>query len=851
MTDPALAIVEQLSKEQPFRTTLSNGLTVLLKEDPIAELVSIQLYVKTGSIHEGKYLGTGISHYVEHMLFKGTTRRTFRDISESIHASGGHANAYTTFDRTVYYIDTLAESLDLSLEILADMAFDSQFLEEECIKEREVILREIDMYVDDPDQQVGEASFKQAFRTHPYRLPIIGIKDAFLSLSRDALFSYYKERYVPNNMTLVIVGQLNIHEALKKIEAHFGKVLYQALPPYIVPQELPQLAQREERLYGPYNITRGQIAFKIPHLSHPDSPALDILAHILGQGQSSLLWQKLREELKLVYDIEAHAWKPGEEGLLSISYTCDNGKREQVETTIFEALETFKCTLICPKLLEKALRQALVGEINARKTASGQASRLGAAEVVIGDLAYPRLYLQKIAALSPEAIQAVAKAYLKPERSTLISLEEAAKTPPVITSACQTIYCLTDFELHTLPNGLRIALQDVPRLPKVSIRATLRGGVLYEDMSTYGLTGVLASLLTKDTTKRSALAVAQTLESLGIYFSEFAGNNSFGLSLEALESDMDIALDVLKEALLFPKLLPEAFEAERNHQIAQLKEDDDDILGYGRRILQEHFFGEHPYRYSALGSLASLANLRLNDTEKQLERLVVPSNIILTVSGAFHKERILEKLKQHFEAMPPCPSFEPVALAKPNCKQQRLNETLDREQALVLLAYPDCGACSSSYEVGTVVEEILNGLSSNLFSQIREQKGLAYYVGASRFIGMHSGMFYLYAGTHPAKAQEVLEAMQVEIQRIQSGAIHDSELARAKQHLKSKQRFALQSPSSRAAEAACNLLYHKPLNAFKTYDSQIESISKEAIQSFAQEHFRPELSTELCVLPKN
>ncbi len=850
MTDPALGIVEQLLQEKPFKTTLNNDLSVLLKEDHTAELVSIQLYVRTGSIHEGKYLGTGISHYVEHMLFKGTNRRTFRDISESIHASGGHANAYTTFDRTVYYIDTLAKSLDISLDILADMAFDSLFSEDECLKERDVILREIDMYLDDPDQQVGEASFKQAFRIHPYRFPIIGIKDAFLSLSRDDLFSYYQERYVPNNMTLVVVGQFHTQEALRKIEAHFGKVTYQALPPYSVPQELPQLAQREERLYGPYNISRGQIAFKIPHLSHPDSPSLDILANILGQGQSSILWQRLREELKLVYDIEAHAWKPGQEGLLSISYTCENGKRAQVETTIFEVLETFKCTLVCTKLLEKTLRQALIGEINARKTVSGQASRLGVAEVVIGDLAYAKLYLQKITALSPEAIQAVAKAYLKPERSTLVSLEETSQTPSVALDL-KTKLSLHEFELHTLPNGLTIALQDVPHLPKVNIRATLRGGVLYEDASTYGLTGVLASLLTKDTAKRSALEVAQTLESLGIHFSEFAGNNSFGLSLEALESDIALALDVLKEAILAPKLLPEAFELEREQQIAQLKEEDDDILGYGRRILQERFFRDHPYQYSALGSLASLANLTLNDAKKQLERLVVPQNLIFTVSGAFHKEKLLEKLKQDFETMRPCPGFQPLESITPSFQPQCINENLDREQAVVLLAYPDCGVCSPSYEVGTVLEEIFNGLSSHLFNQIREQKGLAYYVGSSRFAGMQTGMFYLYAGTHPAKTQEVLDEMQIEIQRVLTGEIQDSELARAKQHLKSKQRFALQSPASRAAEAACNLLYHKPLNAFKTYDSRIDSISKEAIQAFAQAYFKTELSTTLCILPKN
>jgi zinc protease len=845
--DPALAIVDKLFQEKITQTTLENGLSVLLKQDTSADLVSVQLYVKTGSIHEGQYLGTGISHYVEHMLFKGTKGRSFSAISESIHASGGHANAYTSFDRTVYYIDTLAESLDLSLDILADMAFDSQFLEKECLKERDVIIREIDMYQDDPDQQLSEAVFTQAFRAHPYRFPIIGIKAGFLSLQQADLYSYYKERYVPNNMVLVLTGRFEEAQALEKIKHYFGQVPYKALAPYVVAQELPQLAKRTQRLYGPYNISRGQIAFKIPHLSHADSPALDILANILGQGQSSILWQKLREELKLVHEIDVHAWKPGQEGLLCISYTCENGKREAAERAILGALEDFKSTVVPQKLLDKTLRQALMGEINARKTISGQASRLGTLAVVVGDLQYPAIYLKKLSRLAPQDIQAVAQSYLCAERSTVVSLEAKeteAKTFPTLELSSS----LPDFELHTLKNGVRVALQPIAGASKVSLRASLLGGVLYETDQTYGLTALVSTLFTKDTASRSALEVAQTLEALGISFSEFAGNNSFGLSLEALPDDLDLGIDIIQQALLHPKLSQEAFELERAHQISQIKEEDDDILGYGRRLLQERFFGDHPYKYSALGSVASLESLSLGDAQKQIQALCLGPNLVLSASGSFDKEKLLDTLQRSFGSIQSA-SFQPVQLGAPSFKQHTIKETLDREQALVLLAYPDSGIASSAYEVGSMIEEILSGLSSHLFSRVREQKGLAYYVGASRFVGIHTGMFYLYAGTHPSHYQEVLAEMYLEVERLKTGHLTDGEIARAKQHLKSKKRFSLQTPAARAAEATCNILYGKPLNSWRSYDSLIDSISKETIQDFCEKYFQKQLSTELVVLP--
>lgn len=846
LQDPALAIVDRLLKEEARQITLDNGLSVLLKRDTSADLVSIQLYVKTGSIHEGKYLGTGVSHAVEHMLFKGTQTRSFRDISESIHASGGHANAYTTFDRTVYYIDTLAESLSLSLDILSDMAFESAFREEEWAKERDVILREIDMYADDPDNQLAQTVFTQAFRTHPYRFPIIGLRPAFLALQRDDLYSYYKERYVPNTMLLVLVGNFDETQALGQIQTYFGKASYQALAPYVVAQELPQLAKRTQRLHGPYNIGRGQIAFKIPHLSHPDSPAIDILANILGEGQSSILWQKLREDLKLVHEIDVHAWKPGQQGLLCISYTCAPPKREAAERAILEALEDFKTTLADPKLLQKTVRQALMGEINVRKTISGQASRLGTTALVVGDLQYPALYLKKLSQLSPEAIQAVAKTYLCEDTATIVSLEaegEKTQTLPHLSAPA-----LADFELHTLANGIRIALQPTGEA-KVSIRATFLGGVMYETPSTYGLTALVSTLLTKDTAQRSALEVAQTLEALGISFSEFAGNNTFGLSLECLNADLGIALDILKDAILSPKLSLEAFELERAYQISQIQEDDDDILGYGKRILQEHVFGDHPYKYSALGSIASLQALRIEHAQSHLKALCLGSNLVLSASGSFDKDQLLATLTQHFGAMPTT-SLTPLTTATPSFSQKALKETLDREQAVVLLAYPDTGIVSSAYEVGLLVEEILSGLSSQLFSRVREQKGLAYYVGASRFVGLHTGMFYLYAGTHPAQYPEVLAEMKLELLRLQKGQFTPGEVARAKQHLKSKKRFSLQTPGARAAEAACNILYGKPLNSWRTYDSRIDSITEDAIAAFCNQYFQQELSTELVVLPR-
>ncbi|MEX2382069.1 MAG: pitrilysin family protein, partial [Opitutales bacterium] len=200
------SLLDSLFQETVERYTLDNGLVVLLKPDDSSALVSVQAWVKTGSIHEGEFLGSGLSHFLEHMLFKGTRKREGAEIASHVQEHGGNMNAYTTFDRTVYYIDIPSEHVETALDVLADAVFDSTLPKEEVDKERDVILREIDMGLDDPDHQLSEALFAATFREHPYRYPIIGYREVFETASHQNLLRYYQTRYVPNNCVLVVTG---------------------------------------------------------------------------------------------------------------------------------------------------------------------------------------------------------------------------------------------------------------------------------------------------------------------------------------------------------------------------------------------------------------------------------------------------------------------------------------------------------------------------------------------------------------------------------------------------------------------------------------------------------------------
>ena len=644
-------LLERFWNEPVERAILPNGLTLLIKRDASAQLASVQVWVKTGSIHEGDQLGAGLSHYLEHMLFKGTARRAGRDISASVQAHGGYINAYTTFDRTVYYIDLPSEHTAVAIDILADAVLHSTLPADEAEKEKEVILREIAMTKDDPDNRLWDALFSTAFREHPYRQPIIGHRDVFSAITRDELAAYYRARYVPNNLVVVVVGDVDPAQVRKSVEEHFGNVPRAPLAPVLVSTEPLQLGPRAEHRHEDVEVTRAILAWPIPGLTHADAAILDVLAMILGHGDSSVLWQDVRERTGLVHTVDASSWNPGTSGLFCISYTCDAAKREKAAAAIHGILQRAATRPFTPAQIKKALRQLVVGEINAHKTMSGQAAQLGTAEVVVGDLQHSRTYFQQLRTVTPADLRRVSEAYLAPERLTSVSLNPAVSAP-VAPNAAGRGREAGDFSEIKLPNGARLLLQPDRRLPNVHLRLLMQGGPLFEAPDKRGATALLATMLTKDTRRRSAAAVAELIEEAGGAFFPSSGNNSIGLAVEVLPTDVDRALSVLADAVLAPAFKADTFRTEQEAQVAALLQDDDDVVTLARKRLRGLFFGPHPLAIDAHGTTEAVKRLKPADVAALHRRLCVGANAVLAVAGDFDPKRLIPKLKTFLAKIP-------------------------------------------------------------------------------------------------------------------------------------------------------------------------------------------------------
>jgi len=842
-----LRLLERFWNEPIERTVLPNGLTLLVKRDVSAALASVQVWVKTGSIHEGENLGAGLSHYLEHMLFKGTERRAGREISATVQAHGGYINAYTTFDRTVYYIDLPSEHTAVALDILADAVLHSTLPADEVTKEKDVILREIAMTKDDPDNRLWDALFSTAFREHPYRQPIIGHREVFAEITREQLVAYYRARYVPNNLVVVVVGDVDPTAVRAMVETHFGGARRASLAPVLVPEEPLQLGRRSDEKFEDVEITRATLAWPIPGLTHADAPVLDLLSMVLGHGDSSLLWQEVRERAGLVHTIDASSWNPGSSGLFCISFTCDADKRMRAQAAIARTIERVASRPTSPAQLKKAMRQLVVGEINAQKTMSGQASQLGSAEVVVGDLHHSRTYFSALQGTTGADIQRAARQYLVPERLTAVSLNPAA-AKAAIADPMLSVATTPPFDEIRLPNGARLLLQPDHRLPNVHFRVVMQGGPLFEDPSRRGTSALLATLLTKDTRTRTSAQVAAFIEEVGGSLFPFSGNNSIGLGVEVLPTDVDRAIAVLRDALLAPAFKAATFTHERDSQVAALQQDDDDVVTLARKKLRAQFFGDHPLAIDAAGDANSVKALSVADLKGLFSRLNVASNTVLAVAGDFEPRAMAQKLRPVLAKLrkAAAPALPPASAALPAAPRDSV-ERVDREQAVVLQGFPGPKVNGPAFYIAEVADELFSGMASRLFERVREEKGLAYFVRSARVIGLNAGMFYFFAGTQPGREQEVLAEIDAEIARVQAGDIETIELARCQARLKAGRRQSLQTNSARAMHAALNALQGLPVNDWKNYDGRIDAVSIEDLAAFAREYLVREKRIQLVL----
>ena len=832
-------------------TTLANGLGIIVCEDHSAPVVSAQAWCMAGSAHEGRWVGAGLSHVLEHMLFKGTANRPAARIDQEVQEAGGYMNAYTSFDRTVYWINVPNTGARVALDILCDIMQNATLPAEELSKELDVIRREMDMGLDDPSRRSGRRLFETAYTRSPYRFSIIGYPDIFNELKPEDIRGYYHEKYAPNNVFFVVVGDVKSEEVITQIREAYAKTRSRPLPPVVLPEEPKQTAPREVIEEAPVELGHVHWSWHIPGVRHPDVPILDVLATLLGGGRSSRLYREVRERRGLVNSVDAWTYSPGGTGLFGISAVLDAAKFPRARDSILAEVEKLKSRPVNSAELGKAVKQFVSATLATRKTMQGQAQDLGANWMAANDLNFSERYLETVKRVTPDSLRRVARQYLASENRTLYALLPAGAAPkPAAAIVSPSDNAIQKFELA---NGLRLLIKEDHRLPFVELRAVFRGGVLAETSATNGLTQLTAKMLLKGTRKRSAEQIATEIESIGGSIDNFGGNNTFGVNAEVLGSDFIKGLGLLADMLLHPAFPAAAFGRERDAQLAAIRAQKDQLLQTCFRAMRRTLFGESGYGLDALGSEQSVQKLQIAELRSFHRKLTVPNNCVLAIYGDVKAKAVKAAVSRAFKNWPPGPAESQISNLKSQILKPlsgRVTETRDKKQAVVVVGFPGVTVFDEDRYALDLIQEACSDLGSRLFLRIRESLGLAYYVGAQHLAGLAPGYFAFYCGTAPDKVERVEQELAREAELLRAEGLTPEELKRAQAKIIGQKKIERQDLAHLATLTSFDELCGLGYAHIDAENGFFQALTLDQVRAVAMKYLKPDARVVAVVKPE-
>jgi zinc protease len=841
---------------------LANGLTVLVHEDDRFPLVSTRLFVRAGSVHEAREQA-GISHLLEHMVFKGTARRTQGQAATDVESLGGELNAATGFDSTMYIVDLPAEHWAMGLDVIQDMIFNAIFDPEELESERRVILAEMDQGDDDPHRRIFKSVQEHIWAGSPYARPIIGVPETVRSITRDDLAAYVRSRYQPANMVLVLCGNVRTEEVLEQASGLFGYLtnhgerhFVHCPAPLMSAHNAAQDAAKGGSAphiaihHGPWQKAHFFLALPIPGLRDVHSVGLDVLAHMLGGDRTSLLYRKFKHEQGIVDTISASATTLDEAGMLSIQAQLDPSNIEALWAGLTNVLAGLTPESFSPEALNRAKLNMEDSLFQAKETLSGMASKLGYFQFHELSFEAERIYLHMIKNMDPEQLRDVIHAHVRADglvcsiftptpgaletenlRDTLTrkwpSRTIEVATAPYVDRHQPEI-------VHLAPGRTLVLLPDAS-LPYMGLTMCWNGGDLLLTDHEQGLSELTARIWTKGTRSKNAVQVQDFLADRSARVAAGAGLEQCYLNIHFPARFSSEMLSFFAELVQEPAWLPEELARAKQEQCAAIVRTEDSPVGLALRNTFPFLFSGHPYGYQRSGAPGAVTAFTREQVvsfwDRQKDRPWV-----LAACGDLDRDALLsmaENLARRDVMAAPAPR-------SPNWgEDQKLSLQLqDRNQTHILVVFPLPGLGSEHTPGLNLLREVLAGQSGMLFRELRDVRGLAYSVTALLWQETLAGFLAFYIGTAPGNEEAATEGFQDVVRDLIDPGLPESNLDRAKNLLWGDYQRSRQRLIARAHEAAENLSRGFSLDHSLGMIEQAKQTTPQDITSLAREYLQ-------------
>jgi zinc protease len=827
---------------------LENGLHVVWEEDHRQPLVALEVRIAGGLRGEGPYVGTGITHAVEHMLFKGTPTRPPGTLEQEVRRYGGTINAFTSFDTTGVSLFVESRYLKEALALLADILQHAIFDPVEFEKERAVIVSEIQMNLDDPERRLQQAFWSRHVLAHPYRHPILGYQPLLERLTVQDLAALYAAQYAPQHVTIACVGDIEGASLVRLIEDLYGGWPRGRSDPahqVVIEEPLPASAKRvtvEQAVQTAYVL----LGFASVRLHDPALYPLDVLANILGQGRSSRLYETVVRQRRLAHAIAAWNYTPYDPGIFAIQLRTDPDKVDAALQAVLEVLEAVRAQGVTEAELRKAARGVSAEYLFSLQTIEAKAADLATSTALTGDPGFSRQYVVRISQVTAEEVQAAARRVLDAARMTTAVIRPPATDTPV-RSMPTAAMAMTK---TVLPNGATALIGVDRTLPIAAVVVAFRGGVRVETDQTQGLSSLVARLLIKGTPHKTAAQIARQVESLGGSLEPFSGRDGLGLVLQVLAPDVPEGVSLIHELLTQSAFPEEELALERALITNQLEAQEDEIVEVGGRLLRSSLFATHPYRFHPLGDVHTIATLTRRQCRRFAAQWLVPANLVVAVAGDVDEQAVARQLTATFGAMPAGASDWPASLAEPQLDGVRETaRTMEKEQALVMLGFRGSSYRAPDRDALDVLTAILSGMSGRLFQAVREARGLSYTLGAVHVPAWDPGYLLIYAATRPQELDHVLRALEQQLALVVANGVTAEEVAQAQRYLIGAHRMDVQHLVGLAKRTALDELYDLGYDAWHTYEDRINAVTAEQIHEAAARYLTLRRRAQVLISP--
>ena len=852
------------------RTRLPNGLTVLIRQDRSAPVVAIVTYVCAGYFDETDDI-VGIAHVLEHMYFKGTPSRGVGEIAKETKAVGGYLNAATIYDHTVYYTVLPSSGFAQGLDVQSDAYARSLIDGGELARELEVIIQEAKRKADNPGAVSTETLYEVLHDRHRIRRWRIGREPGLRALTRDELVGFYRNFYHPGNTVLSIVGDVDPGHALAEVERKYGSLPAGQPSRNRGPTEEGSAGFRYREWAGDIGQTQLAIGWRTPGTTHPDTPALDMLATVLGGGRASRLYRAVRER-RFASSVTAYNYTPTEIGVFVAHAETPPECAADAARAIWDQIRTIRDGDVGEFELERAKRIQESQWLRRLEDMEGQANYLAEWEA-LGDWRMGERYLERMLTMTRADLVEAAVRHLDPDNACAVLYRPTAA--PQIAASREEMRVLLDreprpkplaapapYKARVLPSASRpefireeagVRVYRSPLGTPVLVRRKLgsplvhvgvygAGGSCDEDPSLGGLTTLTVRAALKKTATRSALQIAEESEMLGGSVSGLAAAESFGWTISVPARHASSAVELLSDVVQHPTFDEDVLETERTVAIADVVAARDDMYRYPMRLATRAAFAGHSYGMPPSGTEETLRAITRDQVLAWHASEALSSASVIAIVGDGDPDELAAIAVRGFTELK---HREPRAIAPPAWPRTITTcvEPRDRAQTALVVLFPSPTRNDPDRFSADMIATVASGLGGRFFDELRDKRSLCYTVAAFANDRRLAGTFVSYIATSPQQEEAAREGLLAEFRRLREESVSAEELSRSQTYTIGAHAIRQQSGGAVLGEIVDAYLFGS-LSELLEHDNQVRAVSAESMQRVAGKYFDPSRRVE-------